>query len=303
MIVGRFVRSLYGSASKVALLRGPLDALRSQPTVRRAARRRSGVLLGPGSTWTNVDGALRLLAEDPSLTIAFGPWEGDVALELLYWLPFVRWAREAYALDPARLIAVSHGDVAHWYADACATYVDGERATHAETTISPRVVLELVAAYRAGTAPVRPLVKRARYAFVPPPTAAAEAPGGYVALALSTSLAAHVERLRHAGPVVELDVGVAESRQLLREHHAVLAHASALVSSDWGLALLGVVSAVPTIVVHETASTFLEPDIDLALRVGTVLGTPLTVLESTRLDDLAAALSAGRPYEILTSRG
>ena len=40
-----------------------------------------------------------------------GPWVDSRANELLYWIPFVRWAPTTYGLAPERLIVVSRGDV------------------------------------------------------------------------------------------------------------------------------------------------------------------------------------------------
>jgi len=120
----RLARALYSRASGNQALRGPLDAIRTHPRVRAFARRHLDVLLARGTTWANVDGALRLLAEDPSGRIVFGPWQGDVATELLYWAPFVRWAQEHFALDPARIAVVSTSGAGHWYGDACGAYAD-----------------------------------------------------------------------------------------------------------------------------------------------------------------------------------
>ena len=40
-----------------------------------------------------------------------GPWTDSRANELLYWIPFVRWATTTYGLAQERLIVVSRGDV------------------------------------------------------------------------------------------------------------------------------------------------------------------------------------------------
>jgi hypothetical protein len=46
-----------------------------------------------------------------------GPWLGEVGFELLYWIPFLRWFAERYAIPRERLIAVSRGGASAWYAD------------------------------------------------------------------------------------------------------------------------------------------------------------------------------------------
>jgi hypothetical protein len=56
--------------------------------------------------------------------IIAGPWLSEVGFEVLYWIPFLRWFEDRYRIDPARVIAVSRGGVAGWYADLAARYVE-----------------------------------------------------------------------------------------------------------------------------------------------------------------------------------
>ncbi|MDQ3645193.1 MAG: hypothetical protein M3356_06795, partial [Actinomycetota bacterium] len=54
-----------------------------------------------------------------------GPFMGEVGFELLYWLPFVRWAVEQEPGLRGRLVLVSRGGTASWAADLdAAGYVD-----------------------------------------------------------------------------------------------------------------------------------------------------------------------------------
>ena len=53
-----------------------------------------------------------------------GPWLGGVGYEMLYWVPFLRWATGYRHFDPERLVIVSRGGVAPWYAGIGARYVD-----------------------------------------------------------------------------------------------------------------------------------------------------------------------------------
>ena len=94
----RLARSVYSRAAGSSALRRPFDAIRAHPRVRALARRHVHVLLGPGTTWANVDSALRLLGEDGSRPVVFGPWAGDELTEALYWEPFVRWAQAHFSL-------------------------------------------------------------------------------------------------------------------------------------------------------------------------------------------------------------
>jgi len=63
----------------------------------------------------DVERRLAALARD-GRPIAVGPWLGEVGFELLYWVPFVRWFAERYEVAPDRLIAVTRGGAASWYA-------------------------------------------------------------------------------------------------------------------------------------------------------------------------------------------
>ncbi len=70
-----------------------------------------------------VERRLAALARDPR-PIALGPWLGEVGFELLYWVPFVRWFAERYEVPAARLIAVTRGGAASWYAPMAARSFD-----------------------------------------------------------------------------------------------------------------------------------------------------------------------------------
>ena len=53
-----------------------------------------------------------------------GPWLGEVGFEILYWVPFLRWAESTAGLDPSRVVALSRGGPSSWYADLAARYTD-----------------------------------------------------------------------------------------------------------------------------------------------------------------------------------
>jgi hypothetical protein len=298
----RLVRTVYSWASEVGALRAPLQTVRSHPRVRAFARRHVAVLLARGTTWANVDGALRLLAEDREQRVVFGPWRGDVATELLYWAPFVRWAQEHFSLDPARVAVVSRGDVGHWYGGACDTYLDTDEFEddfRGAAVFPPEPVLALVEQYRTGLAAPRPLLKRSKHLLLEPPAdAESRAPAdGYVAVDLAPSSAfpeADVNRtvaeeavnaLSAAGPVVSVDRGTS-----WRARHAVLAGATGLVTVHWDLALLGAFSGAPVVVFRSSEPSIPEPDLDLALRITGALGGSLTVLDGSDFRALQGAI-------------
>lgn len=56
--------------------------------------------------------------------IIVGPWLAEVGYEVLYWIPFLRWVRLAYQLDPARVTVVSRGGVASWYEGIADRYAE-----------------------------------------------------------------------------------------------------------------------------------------------------------------------------------
>ena len=56
--------------------------------------------------------------------IIAGPWFGEVGFELLYWIPFLAWFAERHGVDPGRVMAVSRGGAASWYAHLAAQYCD-----------------------------------------------------------------------------------------------------------------------------------------------------------------------------------
>ena len=56
--------------------------------------------------------------------ILAGPWLSEVGFEVLYWIPFLRWLADRYRIDRERVVAISRGGVADWYADVAADYVE-----------------------------------------------------------------------------------------------------------------------------------------------------------------------------------
>jgi hypothetical protein len=57
-------------------------------------------------------------------TLVAGPWLSEVGFETLYWIPFLHWLKAAFRLEPDRVVAVSRGGVAGWYADLASRYVE-----------------------------------------------------------------------------------------------------------------------------------------------------------------------------------
>jgi hypothetical protein len=56
--------------------------------------------------------------------IIVGPWLTETGFELLYWIPFLRWAKTYGALRDDQLFVVSRGGCASWYQDITPNYCD-----------------------------------------------------------------------------------------------------------------------------------------------------------------------------------
>jgi hypothetical protein len=56
--------------------------------------------------------------------VIVGPWTGEIGFELLYWIPFVRWATAKFGIAPDRVTVVSRGGTRAWYAGLADRYVD-----------------------------------------------------------------------------------------------------------------------------------------------------------------------------------
>jgi hypothetical protein len=56
--------------------------------------------------------------------IFVGPWNDSTENELLYWIPFVRWASAAYGLPPERLVVIANGSPSGWYSSIAQRFID-----------------------------------------------------------------------------------------------------------------------------------------------------------------------------------
>jgi hypothetical protein len=56
--------------------------------------------------------------------VVVGPWLSEAGFELLYWIPFVRWAQRYGNLRASRIVAVSRGGAGLWYEGLADRYVD-----------------------------------------------------------------------------------------------------------------------------------------------------------------------------------
>ena len=116
--VGTLMESPGALSSIVGVVRKTVDRLRE----RLRGQVASSAFLLTSDNSVSIDD-LRLVANSTAPLIV-GPWSSEVGFELLYWIPFLRWASSEYDLDPARIIAASRGGASPWYADVASRFVD-----------------------------------------------------------------------------------------------------------------------------------------------------------------------------------
>ncbi len=56
--------------------------------------------------------------------IVLGPWLSETGFELLYWIPFLSWAKTHGNFDPSQLTVISRGGAASWYSHITSNYED-----------------------------------------------------------------------------------------------------------------------------------------------------------------------------------
>ncbi|MCF8479037.1 MAG: hypothetical protein K9H25_01270 [Rhodospirillum sp.] len=113
------VRSGYRLAARTLDVLGLKAAIRAHvlPRLLAASRGTEGDdPLAAGRDYVDME-LKRLAAHDGPILV--GPWLSEVGYEVIYWLPFLRWAIERHGLDPARLIPVTRGGAGIWYQELC----------------------------------------------------------------------------------------------------------------------------------------------------------------------------------------
>jgi hypothetical protein len=88
----------------------------------RRARRIGDQVAIHRAEW-RVEREIAVLARGTEPIVA-GPWLSEVGFEVLYWIPFLRWFEQRYSIDPGRVLAISRGGVAAWYADVAGGYAE-----------------------------------------------------------------------------------------------------------------------------------------------------------------------------------
>lgn len=85
--------------------------------------RKKAMTAMPAAQSRLIEGELARVAAsgDP---IIVGPWLTEPGIELMFWVPLLRWFVERFGIEPARIVAVSRGGVQGWYEGIAARYVD-----------------------------------------------------------------------------------------------------------------------------------------------------------------------------------
>jgi hypothetical protein len=104
------------------------------------ARRRTGTSAVVDSTIVATSMSLRPVRtaleeiRDSTAPVFVGPWNDAIGNELLYWIPFVRWATATYGIPPERVIVLSRGGALDWYGGL------GQRSLDVRTLFSPEEI-------------------------------------------------------------------------------------------------------------------------------------------------------------------
>jgi len=124
---------------------GPVVRLALEPLARRAAaeRRRQKQARSGLEPAAELKAAARRLAEaGPETAIAAERWAGSETQELLYWIPFLRWALLAMPELRGRLAVGAGPEAVHWYGDLDARIVALEDGEDVRTVLgTPEVVV------------------------------------------------------------------------------------------------------------------------------------------------------------------
>lgn len=257
--------------------------------------------------------------------VVVGPWLGDPAEEILYWIPYVRHLVERLRLDPSRLVAVSNSGVSGWYDGLCGAYVDleslldpeqlqrartgwlaereevrlevlGQLGVTADASVPTATARRLFASYRNGRTPLEVVLEFTDYRLLPVTAAFA---GGVAVEARVLAGKSNDDPVMRLVAALGNEVRVVGGGASRADDAAVVAGARLLIASPGGLAALGVFSGVTTIGVREDDTELHEPDAVLLLRVAQLLGGAYCLLDRSQMAFLSrVAGGRGRPNSV-----
>jgi hypothetical protein len=92
--------------------------VKAEPPTKKPKRKKN-----LADTEERVRGQVARLAKRGGAVLA-GPWTGEVGFELLYWIPFLRWAVREFPDLRGRIVYISRGGTKDWLKGLDAQYVD-----------------------------------------------------------------------------------------------------------------------------------------------------------------------------------
>jgi hypothetical protein len=117
----QFAQNQLGEKELIAAPLGPPSALTPKPGRQRdPAKKLAGWNLPEAEETRELITALGRSGRP----IVIGPWLSEAGFELLYWIPFLAWAKAYGNLDPSQLIVISRGGASSWYRDLTTNYED-----------------------------------------------------------------------------------------------------------------------------------------------------------------------------------
>jgi hypothetical protein len=121
MTLKQFAQDQLGEKELAASPLGPPSALTPKPGRQRdPAKKLAGWNLPDAEETRELITALGRSGRP----ILIGPWLSEAGFELLYWIPFLAWAKTYGNLDPSQLIVISRGGASSWYRDITTNYED-----------------------------------------------------------------------------------------------------------------------------------------------------------------------------------
>ena len=148
-----------GSEPRPEPERGPAPLLRRalSPVAAAAGKRAAARKNSERDAFDELRSVLRKVKRGEGEVVA-GPWLGSEVEELLYWIPFLRWAQTATFGLRDRLAVVARASSAAWYEGIGSTHADAADF-EGEPTIPPKLIEELRDELAAGD-PKAPFSRR-----------------------------------------------------------------------------------------------------------------------------------------------
>jgi len=121
VLLKQFAQRQLGEKELVAAPVGPPSALTPKPGRQRdPAKKLAGWNLPEADETRELVNAIGRSGRP----ILIGPWLSETGFELLYWIPFLAWAKSYGNLDASQLVVVSRGGAGAWYRDITTNYED-----------------------------------------------------------------------------------------------------------------------------------------------------------------------------------